>query len=134
LPRQICHNDITPGNILVQDDAIMALLDFEFITVAARALDIVMALRTTMRLWENPAPLDTVRHFFAGYNQVIKITPAEIEALPMLMRLRSALPIIWWLGQNQNLDNISTMIGYHQNMRNWLSTHEQVFLNCVRAT
>jgi homoserine kinase type II len=56
LPWQVCHNDVTPTNVLVEAGRVTAVLDFEFAAPAARALDVAMGLRMTMRIWEDPEP------------------------------------------------------------------------------
>ncbi len=42
LPHQICHNDITPNNLLVYNEHVHAVLDFEFMTVTPRAYDLAI--------------------------------------------------------------------------------------------
>jgi homoserine kinase type II len=44
LPRQIIHGDFVPFNLLVQDDRVTAVLDFEAAMHDLRALDLAMAL------------------------------------------------------------------------------------------
>ena len=133
LPHQICHNDITPHNVLVENGQIVAILDFEFMTVAARALDVAMVLRMTMRTWENPQPIETAQHFFEGYQRWITLTDAEMSALPMLINLRAALPIIWWLGRQQAYDTIPTLMTYYRNLTRWFADNERLFLEQARA-
>lgn len=55
LPQQLCHNDPAPYNVLVLHGQVSAFIDFEFACPAPRGLDIAMALRMTMRIWEQPA-------------------------------------------------------------------------------
>lgn len=73
--------------MLVAAGRVSAVLDFEFATSAARALDVAMGLRMTIRVWENPEPWDEARRFCQGYTRWTTLT--EAEAMPWLMRLRA---------------------------------------------
>lgn len=131
LPWQICHNDFTPNNVLVDQGRVSAVLDFEFTSPAARALDIAMALRMTMRIWDNPTPWFLVEAFFAGYRRWVHLTQAEIEGLPWLLRLRSSMSILWWVGRQQNLARVPSLIENQRTMVQWLSQYEEQFLEHV---
>ncbi|KPL85265.1 phosphotransferase enzyme family protein [Herpetosiphon geysericola] len=96
LPQQVCHNDFAPPNILMRYGRVAAILDFEFACSAARALDVAMALRMIMQLDSNPAnPWAVAEQFCRGYAEWIKLTPQEIAAMPQLIGLRTAIPLIW---------------------------------------
>lgn len=127
LPWQLCHNDVTPGNVLIEGSRASAVLDFEFATPAARALDVAMGLRMTMRYWENPEPWPAIRHFCRGYRRHLSLTEAEVLALPQLLRLRSALPTLWWMGRTdarRDLSRALLCIGYQQELARWLDRYE----------
>lgn len=98
LPRQICHNDMSPANMLVAGGQITAVLDWEFATVAPRALDVAMGLRLVMQVWDDRAPWEYVARLAGGYNRYTRMTDAELAALPELLRLRNTIPGLWWLG------------------------------------
>jgi homoserine kinase type II len=131
LPWQMCHNDFTPNNVLVDQGRVSAVLDFEFMSPAARALDVAMALRMTMKIWETPEPWQIVKEFFAGYQSWNHLTEAEIAALPWLLRLRSSVSILWWVGRQQGLARVPSLIENQQTMVQWLSQFERPFLDCV---
>jgi Ser/Thr protein kinase RdoA (MazF antagonist) len=136
LPWQMCHNDLAPANILVDDDRVSAILDFEFAGPAARALDVAMGLRMTMRVWENPEPWDVVRHFCRGYTRWLPLTDAEVEALPWLIRLRGAITVLWWLGRPDlpcDPAVVLERINYARNFAGWLERHEPAFLEVIAA-
>lgn len=89
LPRQIIHGDFVPGNLLVQDDRVTAVLDFEYAQHDLRVLDLAMAIAAwgsgrfnTGTEWEQLGAL--CRGFFSQ----MKLQPAEIDALPFVLRLR----------------------------------------------
>jgi Ser/Thr protein kinase RdoA (MazF antagonist) len=87
LPSQLCHNDLAPYNILVRAGRISAVLDFEFAGVAPAAFDLAMALRMTMRTWENPDPWAAARLLCQGYRGWAGLTTQECAQLPALIRL-----------------------------------------------
>jgi len=119
LPWQLCHNDGTPANVLVEAGRVSAMLDFEFAAPAARALDVAMGLRMTMRVWQNPEPWDVVSRFCRGYARWLPVTEAEARALPWLMRLRGAITVLWWLGRRRRADDgpiVLDRIGYLRNV------------------
>lgn len=99
LPRQVCHNDVTPNNVLVNAGRVTAVLDFEFATPAARALDFATSLRTILPFWEEAEPWAAVRPFCRGYARWMRLTEAEVAALPRLLRLRGAITVLWWIGR-----------------------------------
>ena len=123
LPWQLCHNDVTPANVLVEAGRVSAMLDFEFAAPAARALDVAMGLRMTMRVWQDPEPWAAVGRFCRGYARWLPMTEAEARALPWLMRLRGALTVLWWLGRRGRPDDgpiVLDRIGYVRNVVRWL--------------
>jgi homoserine kinase type II len=99
LPTQLCHNDVTHNNALVDNGCISAVLDFEFATVTPRALDLAQGLRLTMRILDGPDPFAAARRFIGGYKRWVSLTDVEVQALPWLIRLRAALTVVWWLAQ-----------------------------------
>ncbi|MBA3944524.1 MAG: phosphotransferase [Herpetosiphonaceae bacterium] len=134
LPQQVCHNDVSPANVLVDAGRLSAVLDFEFATVAPRALDVAMGLRMTTQVWHNPEPWDLARHFCRGYRQFIRMTEAEVLALPHLMRLRTAIPFLWWLGRTRTSGDITRLpkaLDNLQNLVHWLDRHEQQLVDVV---
>jgi Ser/Thr protein kinase RdoA (MazF antagonist) len=136
LPWQMCHNDVAPANILVDIDRVTAILDFEFAAPAARALDVAMGLRMTMRVWEHPEPWAVVRHFCRGYTRWLSLSEAEIQALPWLIRLRGAITVLWWLGRRDvqcDPSIILERIGYARNFAKWLEQHEWAFLGVLEG-
>jgi Ser/Thr protein kinase RdoA (MazF antagonist) len=122
LPAQLCHNDAAPYNILAQGGRVTAVLDFEFAGLAPRAFDLAMALRMTMRAWENPDPWDPARRLCQGYRRWMRLSAHECAQLPALFRLRSAMGILWALGRAEPLDaeRLLLNLGYLRAASAWL--------------
>jgi len=134
LPWQLCHNDVTPANVLVEAGRVSAMLDFEFAAPTARALDIAMGLRMTMRVWQDPEPWDAVSRFCRGYARWLPVTEAEAQVLPWLMRLRGAITVLWWLGcRGRRSDGLIVLdrIEYLRNVVRWLRRYEWEFVDRV---
>ncbi|WP_110514290.1 phosphotransferase [Herpetosiphon llansteffanensis] len=127
LPQQVCHNDFAPPNILMRDERVTAILDFEFSCPAARALDVAMALRMTMQLDSNPAnPWVVAEQFCRGYAEWIKLTPQEIVAMPQLIGLRTAIPLIWAISKPElpSHTSLAQAIGRMQASKTWMNNHQ----------
>lgn len=117
LPMQLCHNDITPNNILVTDGQVTAVVDFEFATVAARALDFTTGLRLAIRHWVPGEAWTAVRPFCRGYARWATLTESEITALPELLRLRGALTVLWWISSEQSVEKGGRVLDSIANLR-----------------
>lgn len=132
LPRQLCHNGVTPANTLVEGDRVAAVLDFEFAAPSARALDTAMGLRMTMRVWENPEPWEAIRAFCRGYTRWASLTGDEIRLMPWLIRLRGSMSVLWWLRHPYgDASVLLPRITYLRNFVGWLETHEDRFVETL---
>lgn len=132
LPRQVIHCDYGPSNTLYHHGRITAILDFEFAGPDVRAMDLASGLVFTLRLWENPQPLQSAAAFCRGYGHVQPLTATEIAALPWLIRLGYATSAVWWFGRgladgkgNYPFEKVHDM----QQMVEWLQHHEAELLD-----
>lgn len=136
LPWQICHNDVTPKNVLVLDAAVRAVLDWEFACPAPRALDLAMSLRMTMRPWENASPWEAATWLCRGYRRWGALCDEEIAMLPWLIRLRCAVVVLWWLGRMTCPDDATPVlraIDYARNFGHWAEEHGDRLVETVAA-
>jgi Ser/Thr protein kinase RdoA (MazF antagonist) len=119
----------------VANGRVRAVLDFEFAEPAARALDVAMGLRMTMRAWETPENWEAVRLFCRGYRRWMPLTEAEAIAMPLLLRLRSAIPVLWWLRwMSGPPENIVRSIEYLHNCVRWLDHYEERFVQAIMTS
>ena len=135
LPRQVIHSDFMLGNVLIHAGRISGVLDFEFALPDARAIDVASGLEYTMRVWENPAPFETARAFCRGYARWGRLTAAEIDALPWLMRLRDAASAVWWLGRALDAGDARPgleRIAHLRTFTRWLGRHAGRLASVVR--
>ena len=134
MPWQLCHNDFSPANVLIDGGRVSGVLDFEFAAPAPRALDVAMGLRMAMQMWENPELWELARRFCRGYARWIRMAEAEVLALPQLLRLRTAIPFLWWLGRMDvpgGVERLPARIENLQRLVRWLDHHEQRLVELV---
>jgi len=102
LPRQIIHGDFFAGNVLMDDDHVQGILDFEFSSPDLGVMDFavgISAFGVARRDSGDPWPL--VQAFSEGYRRRRALTGEEITALPMLVLLREATSLIHWTGRHR---------------------------------
>lgn len=125
LPMQLVHNDLAPYNVLVENRQLCAILDFEFAGLAARAFDLAMALRMTMRVWENPDPWTAAMQLCKGYRHWASLTEQECACMPQLILLRSCMGTLWSLGRGAPIDATRFLqhLEFLRNAAIWLDQH-----------
>ena len=136
LPQQLCHNDFAPSNLLMRDGRVAAILDFEFACPAARALDVAMALRMIMQLDSNPTnPWAVAEQFCRSYAEWITLTPQEITAMPHLIGLRTAIPVIWALSKTErpNPTSLVQAIRRMQASKVWMHQHQAQLISLLQT-
>ncbi|TVQ33574.1 MAG: hypothetical protein EA376_02065 [Phycisphaeraceae bacterium] len=94
-PQQVIHGDWHPGNMLFRGPQVIAVLDFDSVRMAPRALDIAggaLQFSISMQgddpdIWPIELDEDRFLAFCHGYDRVsgCTISTAEIEAVPWLM-------------------------------------------------
>jgi homoserine kinase type II len=130
LPHQLVHGDINASNILVNEDGIVsAVLDFEFVTNDLRVMELAVCLSDFIQPSEE-ATITWVKinSFLSGYGQSLKLTEAEIEAVPVLIQLRSLDVYIHFLGryfdQVSSIDIVKEYIQKCAKRCNWIMNNK----------
>lgn len=95
LPRQIIHGDYSLGNVLVNDDRVTGVLDFEIAGIDMRLTDLVAAL---IQCTDDLVP-DQVAAFRRGYGAHLHLSDGEREALPTVLRYRTLGSTVWRAGR-----------------------------------
>jgi thiamine kinase-like enzyme len=85
LPWQVIHSDFGPGNTLFDGGQLRAVLDFEFATPDARAMDVAAGLVFTLRVWEGQPDWQAAWAFLDGYQQILPLDASESAGLPWLI-------------------------------------------------
>ncbi|NRF91282.1 phosphotransferase [Paenibacillus frigoriresistens] len=101
LPHQLIHGDINGSNMLIDADGLItAVLDFEFVTLDVRVMELAVCLSDLI----DPAiPAEELRRncraFYEGYRQTVYLEEEEIALLPLLIELRRLDVFIHFLGR-----------------------------------
>jgi len=134
LPHQLVHGDLNASNILSAGDAsISAILDFEFVTHDIRVMEVAVALSDFIDDKEDETIIfHKISSFLAGYESRIKLTEEEMNALPLLIQLRSLDVFIHFLGRYwDGVDSIDTVKKYIRKAArrvSWIAKHQEKFV------
>ena len=137
LPTQLCHNDVSPSNVLIDNGRVSGVIDFEFATVAPRALDVAMGLRMSTRTWDDPEPWPIVSRLMQAYKRWMPFEETEALAMPDLMRLRTLIPTLWWLARYEEAQDGAIILrgmSFLQRMNAWLQDYGERFVEVLRET
>ena len=87
LPRQVCHADLNPHNIVVSADhlAVTGVLDFGDMVETPRACDLGVAAAYQV---DPEAPAESLADFVRAYTEVLPLTEAEVRLIPVLTEAR----------------------------------------------
>jgi homoserine kinase type II len=101
LPHQLVHGDLNASNILSAGDGkISAILDFEFVTNDLRVMELAVCISDFIDDKEDETIiLKKIASFLTGYGSKIRLTEEEINALPLLIQLRSLDVFVHFLGR-----------------------------------
>ncbi|GBG07912.1 hypothetical protein PAT3040_02476 [Paenibacillus agaridevorans] len=88
LPQQWIHGDICFGNALSIGDAISGLLDFEFVTMDCRAMELAVLLVDLLKPELATGSKERLELAARAFQTAVPLTSVERNLLPTLMRLR----------------------------------------------
>ncbi len=128
LPQQIIHRDYDPSNVLMDGSRVTGVLDFEFCGYDLRILDLAYTLtRWPDGLWNTGGEWPVIDAFVRGYLRRQKLTREELEALPLVFRLRAACSLFYRLGRYSRSLETPESLGQriHKNLEIvfWLEAH-----------
>ncbi len=92
-PRQICHADWHPGNMLFRDNHVVAVIDYDSARLLPRILDIgngalqfsIIGGDDDVSKWPDQIDDARFKRFLRGYDDVMLLSQAEIRTLAPLM-------------------------------------------------
>ncbi len=90
LPQQLIHGDFIPGNVLMQEDRVTGVLDFENCALNPRAMDFAIALDAWC--WDALGSGDEwarIEALARGYSRQGRLSAEECALLPTLILLRN---------------------------------------------
>ena len=98
LPTQVIHADFSASNTLFLADQVSGVIDFEYAQPDLRVFDFVSGLETfCFRRGGASIHWNSAEAFCKGFSQAARLTVAEVDALPQLLRLRSAVVLAYWI-------------------------------------
>ncbi|MCM3600979.1 phosphotransferase [Robertmurraya korlensis] len=133
LPHRLVHGDLNASNILTaRDGSISAILDFEFVTHDLRVMEVAVSLSDFIDDTEDEKIIfKKIESFLSGYGSRIKLTEEEMNALPLLIQLRSLDVFIHFLGRYwDGVDSIETVKKYIRKAArrvSWILIHQEKF-------
>lgn len=87
LPRQVCHADLNPHNIVVSADhlEVTGVLDFGDMVETPRACDLGVAAAYQV---DPEAPAESLAEYVQAYTEVLPLTETEVRLIPVLTEAR----------------------------------------------
>ena len=86
LPSGVIHADLFPDNVFFLGDKLSGLIDFYFACDDFLAYDLAVCLNSWAFELDGDFNVSKGRAMIDGYQRARKLTPAEVEALPILAR------------------------------------------------
>jgi homoserine kinase type II len=86
LPSGVIHADLFPDNVFFLDDRLSGLIDFYFACTDALAYDVAICLNAWCFEPDHSYNITKGRALLNGYMRVRRLTPREIDVLPLLCR------------------------------------------------
>ncbi|TCN01971.1 homoserine kinase type II [Paenibacillus sp. BK033] len=135
LPHQWIHGDLNFSNTVADGETIIGVLDFEFCTVDVRAMELVVAQIDFFKgeeseIWER------LRLFCEGYGSIDKLTLAEVEVMPLLIKLRMLDVFLHFAGRyKEGLDDAALVAGFIDQtyqICEWVDRNEEQLLTLFR--
>jgi homoserine kinase type II len=138
LPQQIIHRDYDQSNVLMVENSVTGILDFEFCGRDLRILDLAYALSQWAEgQWNTGKEWSVIDAFSQGYLQRQKLSLVELETLPFIFRLRATTSLFFRFGRYvkgfQTTESILVHIQEHLYRETWLKMHQEKLLSHIRS-
>lgn len=138
LPQQVLHRDYDPGNILLDQHRVTAVLDFEFAGRDIRVLELCVALSWwPARLLGTGTEWDLIDAFGSVYTQQLALRGEELLALPAVFRLRDATSLVHrtgrYLAGMEDEARMRSRVEHSLWREAWLSAHQETLLDHALA-
>jgi Ser/Thr protein kinase RdoA (MazF antagonist) len=136
LPIQTIHADYITPNILVENDRVVGILDFEFATRDLRLLDYLSSLDQFASFpWKDARFEEIVRAFSMGYRACSSLTVAEMKAAIAVWKLQRASSLVYWTGWllegKGNRQQIVDAVMETLRFETWLESNQRRLLDAL---
>jgi homoserine kinase type II len=136
LPHQWIHGDLNFSNTVADGDSIIGVLDFEFCTIDVRPMELVVALIDFFK-GEDSEIWESIQLFCEGYGPEGSLTQEELEALPLLIKLRVLDVFLHFTNRfKEGLDEADILAGFiDQTYRicEWVDSNEKQLLELFQS-
>lgn len=136
LSQHLIHGDFAPSNLLMRDDQVSGVLDWEFCTVDLRAMDLVVLCSWwPVEVWGSGREWPMIKAIGRGYASGGALTPEEIAALPDLFLLRAVAALVHrigrWLSGLETAQAIGQRVADTLWWAEWLGVHGEQLRHCI---
>jgi homoserine kinase type II len=133
LPQQLIHGDFDPSQVLMDGAQVTAIIDFEFSRCDLRIAELAVPLALWPQdLFGTGAEWGVLDALSRGYTTRLPLLPEEVQALPLLVRLRSIgglLRDIGWHRQGRvSAERVLWRAVYSVQRERWLQQNEPSLL------
>jgi homoserine kinase type II len=144
LPRVVVHGGARRGSLVFDGDHVVGVLDFDSAHADVRVLDLAVAVHDVGKVYtrvgdeDHKVALDLGRvvELLSAYRAEVRTTPAEVEALPLLLeakRLKRSLGRINRARSGEPLSpNDHAKILLEDNRLLWLDAHREALVTACR--
>eukprot|EP01031_Cornospumella_fuschlensis_P032415 gene32415-39197_t len=134
LPQQLIHGDLHYDNVLVTEEGVSGLLDFEFCAFDWRAMELAICL--SKYAGEKDA-YSFFEQFIEGYMEHAELTPLEISVVPDLINLRILSNVVYFVGRSiakeDSIASLTTRAGNYLNRIRWINANRDVITQKIQA-
>jgi homoserine kinase type II len=136
LPIQTIHADYLTPNILVENDEVVGILDFEFATRDLRLFDYLSSLDQFASFpWKEVQFEDIVRAFSTGYRACSALNVAEMEATISVWKLQRVSSLVYWTGWliegKGNRQKVVEAVVETLRFETWLESNQKKLLDAL---
>jgi homoserine kinase type II len=136
LPRQLCHEDTDPSNLLMEGERVTGVIDWEFCALDLRPTDLVVALTWwPVERFGTGEEWPIIAALLRGYARHRSLHAAEVAAIPTLFQLRAYTSLIHRLGrQREGLSPMEHVLGRAQaalERADWLAANSERLIRLV---
>ena len=132
LPTSLIHGDCHVDNCLVDNGVVSGVLDFEFAAKDFRAIELAICLSKYVGEKE---PLPYLLDFIAGFAERGVLTPAEVEAMPELIKLRVLSNVVYFVGRaaagEDQLTSLTSRAEAYAARIRWVNANGQIIRDAL---
>lgn len=133
LPMQLIHGDLHYDNVMVVDDQVSGLLDFEFCAFDWRAMELAVALSKYVG---EEAPLPLCASFVDGFSNYVTLTEREMEIIPDLINLRIFSNVVYFtsraMAKEDGIDSLTTRAGSYAKRVRWVNANRAALVQVLK--